>query len=102
MGYYIETGTTHGKAKTIAEQFNGEILPHAPKKYSDIPADKAVIAVVDNGPFEAAGFCFSENEFEVFTDPLDPRPIKYVMIGREDAEKETGFKPQEARDRRRL
>ena len=92
MGYYIETGSTHNKAEIIAKKFNGEVLMKAPMSYCDIPAGKAVIAVVDNGPFEAAGFCFSEDEFIVFTDPTDPRQRSYVLIGREDAEKETRFK----------
>ncbi len=92
MGYYIETGTAHGKANIIAKKFNGEVLPKAPNSYSDIPEKKAVIAVVDNGIFEAAGFCYSEEEFKAFTNPQDRRPMQYVLIDRETAEKESGFK----------
>jgi hypothetical protein len=90
MGYYIQTGTSHDKAKLIAERHNGTRILHAPKRYEDIPEGKALIVVVDNGPFEAAAFAFNESEFECFTDPTDPRPVQYVLIPLETARELTG------------
>ena len=33
-----------------------------------------LICVVSNGPFDAAGYCFSEEEFNAFNRPSDGRP----------------------------
>lgn len=91
MGYYIQTDGIYDKAAWIARHYNGEILATPPNCYKDIPAGKAIIAVVNNGPFEAAGFCFNESEFNTFTDPRDLRPIKYVLMDRGTAERLSGF-----------
>lgn len=34
----------------------------------------ALVVLVDNGPFTAAGIAFSQREFEAFNDPNDKRP----------------------------
>jgi len=92
MGYYVETpGHVHGKAFIIVKENNGKIIP-APYSYDGIPADKGLIVVVDNGMFEAAGFCYNEEEFKVFTDPRDYRHKQYVLINREDAEILSGYR----------
>ena len=72
--------------KTMVKSF----LP--PYSYDGIPADKGLIVVVDNGMFEAAGFCYNEEEFKVFTDPRDYRHKQYVLINREDAEILSGYR----------
>jgi hypothetical protein len=95
MGYYIETPAVHGKAQWIADNYEGEKLTFLPASYSDIPEGKALIGIVDNGIFEAAGFCFSEQEFATFADPQDHRPKTWVLIGRTEAELASGFfRPQ--------
>jgi len=91
MGYYIQTNAAHNKADYIVGHYDGEFLAKAPSSYEDIPQGKALIAIVDNGPFEAAGFCYSKSEFEAFTNPSDPRPIQYVLIDRDLAEYLTNF-----------
>ena len=99
MGYYIQTGTLHGKARAIAEAHNGEIVS-APKQWSDIPADKALVCVVDNGPFEAAGVCVDEQEFESFVltpDSGRQRPRDYVLLDRAKAFELSRFRPRESR-----
>jgi|HubBroStandDraft_3_1064219.scaffolds.fasta_scaffold244050_3 hypothetical protein len=92
MGYYIQTNGNKNKAQTIAAKYKGEIWNVPPTNYAAIPDGKALIVVVDNGPFEAAGFCYDENEFEVFTDPRDDRFKEYVIIGRQDAEIASNYK----------
>ncbi len=86
MGYYIDTKVNHGKADFIVANYGGEIIRRAPASFGEIPAGKALIVVVDNGLFEAAGFAYSEPEFRVFTqNPNDFRPREYVLMDRADA-----------------
>jgi hypothetical protein len=91
MGYYIETKGNFGKAATIAAEWDGIVLKYSPRAYSDIPEGKALIVVVDNGMFEAAAFCYDEEEFKYFTDSSDPRPKLYVLLDRELAEQLSGY-----------
>jgi len=51
-----------------------------------------VIVVVDNGPFEAAAFAYSQREFDEFVSDRDPRPRQFVILDRAVAEKASGFK----------
>ena len=55
-------------------------------------ADKAVIIVVNNGPFEAAGFAYNQGEFEAFTQADDHRPRQFVVMDRAKAKELTGYK----------
>lgn len=90
MGYYIEAPTNKNKALYLVKQFGAQVISK-PGNFDEIPTDKAVIAVVDNGMFEAAGLCYSASELEAFTDPDDPRPITYVLMDKELAYKEAGY-----------
>jgi hypothetical protein len=56
-----------------------------PVRWEDVPADKALVVVVDNGPFEAAGFAYDEREFRDFTDPTDRRRHEYLLLPWETA-----------------
>ena len=87
MGYYIETPWPKNKANLICEAVKDAVIIDEPKKFSDIPSEYGLICVVDNGPFEAAAFCYNEREFEEFTRQDDPRPRKWVMMDRVVAEK---------------
>lgn len=91
MGYYIQTSGNKGKAQEMIARYGGEIIYQPPASYNDIPEGKALIVIIDNGPFEAAGFCFSEQEFEAFTRPEDKRRKWYILMDRETAEKESGY-----------
>jgi hypothetical protein len=76
MGYYINTrsdgtplnpkGKVHDLVMDGAEIVNAEFQPN-------------LICVVDNGLFEAAGYCYSEDEFRAFTDPTDHRPKVWLV-----------------------
>jgi len=92
MGFYIEVPENTNKAEQIRDLYGGEIVQTVPLDYSKIPEGKALIVVVDNGLFEAAGFCFNEPEFRVFTDILELRPRKFVYLDRDKAEELSGFK----------
>ena len=92
MGYYIQ-GPNKSKAQYIVSEYDGKIVP-APEKFSDVPADKAIICVVDNGPFEAAAFAYDEREFDAFKgdeNGHDRRPRKWVIMDRAKAIELTGY-----------
>lgn len=72
MGYYIEVPEHLNKAEQLVDIYNAVIIPR-PNKLSDIPKDKALICVVENGPFDAAGYCFSQDEFDAFKSDYGPR-----------------------------
>ncbi len=38
------------------------------------------VVLMDNGPFTAAGVCYSKRELEAFTDSSDSRPKKYYLV----------------------
>jgi hypothetical protein len=91
MGYYIETKTSFNKAEIICRDYNGTKISK-PLSFTEVPADKGLIVIVDNGMFEAAGFCYNEREFAEFSDPLDTRPKSWVLIDRARAEELSGYK----------
>lgn len=87
MGRYIQTGAAaKNKAAIICEEFGGEIVTveQAEQLMSD-PESVAIVCVVDNGPFEAAGYCYSLDEFKEFSSPGDHRPKTWIAI--QDVEK---------------
>lgn len=114
MGYYIEGRTVKGKAQYIVDELGGEIVPR-PALFADVPEGKALICVVDNGLFEAAGFACDEREFEAFaaedTGPAEStwsrvgdmnvlhlgngtdgqRPRTWVLMDRKRAEELSGY-----------
>lgn len=74
MGYYIEVPNPKGKAQQLAELHGATILPQRPEAFEDVAEGQALICVVDNGPFEAAGLCTSREDFTDFTTPDDLGP----------------------------
>ena len=90
MGYYLQAPTHHGKADHICKTHNGTIIPQ-PIYFKDVPVNKGLICVVDNGPFEAAGFAYNENEFLAFSREDDYRPKTWLLIDRAKAEALSGF-----------
>ncbi len=93
MGYYISNGIEghFQKAAQIAKLYGG-LITSRPRVFADIPPGKALIVIVRNPLFEAAGFCYDEKEFEAFTRPEDPRPKSYVLIDWDKAVELTGYR----------
>lgn len=89
MGYYIETPRPVDKTKQIIDLYGAELLP-APIKPSNVASDKAVICVVCNGMFDAAGLCFNDNEFAVFNHP-DGRRKYWLLMDRDKAYELSGY-----------
>lgn len=91
MGYYIQAPTNRNKAAYLVSTLGGQQLVSPPASFNDIPTGKALIVVVDNMAFEAAGLCYNADEFEVFTGP-DRRPRQYVLLDKAVAYELSGYK----------
>lgn len=68
MGYYIQAPTRKDKANFLIAEYGAKIVGHD----SDVPEwdeNEAIICVVDNGAFEAAGFAYSPQELSAFAAP---------------------------------
>lgn len=85
MGYYINGGMAKGKCEYLESALAAVPFDWKTKTWDDVPQDKVPVIVVDNGPFEAAGIAYSENEYLVFTEPSDKRPRTGYLIDREKA-----------------
>lgn len=92
MGYYIETSSSKGKAMKLIRDYDAKLVMLLPENLSEIPADQALICVVDNGPFEAAGYCFSQGEFKAFNRPTDDRPKTWLLMDKKKVHELTGYK----------
>ena len=91
MGYYIQTDSPKAKANALIAEHGAILLDKAPK-WADIPTDKAVICVVDNGPFEAAALAYSADELEVFSSPDPRRRRQWLYMDKTTAHKLSGYK----------
>ncbi len=85
MGYYIEVPNHKFKASQLVELYGAEIVdkPHW-------GGPEGLVCVIDNGPWEAAGFAFSEAEFKEFARG-DGRPKIWVQMDRAKAEELSGY-----------
>jgi hypothetical protein len=88
MGFYIEVPANHdkvdlilaGRATGAPAGYRAEVLPSAPDSLAEVPDGKALICVVSNGLFEAAGHVYSDGELEAFNVPSDPRPRIWLLM----------------------
>lgn len=90
MGFYIE-GPLHRKADHIIQTEDAIELAGADAAREAFSNGMGVICVVENGPFDAAAFAFSSEELEVFANPSDSRPKRWLAMDRERAEELSGF-----------
>ncbi len=90
MGFYIETGKALGKAEYLIDNYDGQEILLLPASFFDIPENKSLICVVNNGFFEAAAYCFNEEELNAFKNP-DGRFKRWILIDKDDAEKLSGY-----------
>jgi hypothetical protein len=89
MGYYIQTESTFGKARSLILNHKAVRISE-PNSFAEVPANKGLICVVDNYMFEAAGFCYSESEFRTFASP-DGREKIWLLMDLELAKKLSGY-----------
>lgn len=93
MGYYIQVPNNKGKARQIVELYGGRIVTDVPS-FKNISPDEAIICVLDNGAFEAAGFAYDERELAEFVAPdsfCHQRPRTWVIMNRRKACELTGY-----------
>ncbi len=93
MGYYIETSENFNKGEELIKLYGAKPISQ-PKNFKDIPEKQALIVVVNNGIFEAAGYVFDESEFQAFTQVDDLRPKRFLLMDLEKAQELCGFKLQ--------
>ena len=93
MGFYIEVPKNKDKAQQIVELYGGQIVL-SPPSFEDITPNDAIICVVDNGIYEAAGFAFDQEELLRFSIP-DGRLRMWVIMDRKKACELTGYKREE-------
>lgn len=94
MGYYINTGHNVGKAEWLIANESALELTFVPRSLADLSPDtelNGLICVVNNGPFEAAGFIYSDRELEAFTDPSDYRDKRWLVMPLERAKELSGY-----------
>lgn len=91
MGSYLQTSAQFDKANYLVEEDDAEII-NQPMQFIDIASDRALICVVNNGPFEAAAYCFDAEEFKDFTLEEDKRPKTWLTMDKTKAEELSGYK----------
>ena len=91
MGYYIEVPNKKGKAKQLVFLHGAKLLPMRPEEFGDVPEDKALICVVDNGPFEAANLVPDDERFIHIADTPDQREMWWLLMDKTLAHKLAGY-----------
>lgn len=71
MGYYINTGSSKGKSEYMVDNHGARVisLTEARSLMKSESPDESVLCCIDNGPFEALGYCFDVRELEDFAYP---------------------------------
>ena len=90
MGYYIQTPQNLDKTSQLEKMYEAVVVLR-PDSFEDIPENKALLCVVNNNIFEAVGFCYSKEEFEVFKMP-DGRHRTWMLMDLNLAKKLSGYK----------
>lgn len=91
MGYYLNSGNASHKTEWLAREHGGKIVDKNKASIAMNDPSLAVVVVVNNGLFEAAGFAYDIKEFEVFTMSDDIRPKHFVVMDRELCKQLSGF-----------
>jgi hypothetical protein len=89
MGYYLNGGRLGAKEKaaTLVNVYDAKGIETLPATMADIPADKALVAVLENGPFDAALLVPDQDELDYLIRemPNDPRPYQYLYVPKSEA-----------------
>lgn len=76
MGTYVNP-TNETKESFLTRE--GEFFPSAPI-FEEIPDNKLLVCLIDNGFFTAAGLLYSKNEYSAFTDRADKRNKMFFLV----------------------
>jgi hypothetical protein len=88
MGYYIQTSQPKNKAAAIKQDFDAIEVTVDEAEFFIKEQMGAVVCVVDNGPFEAAAYCYNLDEFRAFTLSEDDRPKTWLYVEDENKVKQ--------------
>lgn len=88
MGIYIEVPDSKNKADQIIKLYGATKLDDLPN-WDDIPEDKALIAVVNNGNWDAALYVEDPYQWCRVACDNSGRPIRYLLMDLKLAEKLT-------------
>lgn len=83
MGRYIQ-GPWKGKADMLVQKYGAKRIQQD-QAVAAFRAGEGVVCVVDNGPFEAAAYAYSESEVNAFSHP-DGRPKVWLTMNKQTAE----------------
>lgn len=84
MGYYIEVPNNRNKAEQMRTLHNAQVILQ-PKMLTEIPKDKALICVVENGTFDAAAIVFNQHELDDFIYDGTTRRKTWMLIDKQRA-----------------
>lgn len=90
MGFYIQTPTAKGKAAQLVA-LHGAIEVDRPATLEAVPEGKALVCVVENGPFDAAALVYNSSELEEFSQPSDPRLRTWLVVDKTWAYAAAGY-----------
>lgn len=93
MGYYLNGIGAQGKADTLIKNYGAmEIGPEDyPKDISTAEKEGyAIVVVIENGPFDAAGLAYSNEEFQEFLNC--GRPFRVLMMDKPMAHEMAKYK----------
>lgn len=79
MGCYINP-KNNGDKEYWLNSHGTKIVRENIDSFKDRPEGKLPVILLDNGLFHAAGVAFSQEEWEVFSNPSDSRPKKYFYV----------------------
>ena len=95
MGYYLQTEDDlhKSKAEQLLTMVPGSQIIDVPPAFDDIPSDMALICVVSNGSFEAAGLTYNKEELIRFTNDGTTRPKTWLLMPKQEAHDRAGYVP---------
>lgn len=98
MEFYLQTQDDPDKNKVeqLLTLVPGSQKIDSPPAFSDIPSDMALICVLTNALFEAAGLVHNEREYQAFTSgpsDRDSRPRTWLLMPIKEAHRMAGYEP---------
>jgi len=78
MGRYVNHTSKGSLGSSMREKCNG-LLEDGAAEVHPTKFVENLVCVVDNGPFAAAGFCYSESEFKAFNQQDDLRHRRWFV-----------------------
>ena len=86
MTLYLNLPDGTGKLEYLSGLSGSEVLPSRPRGLDEVPNHKALICVLDNGTFEAAGYVVSETDFAAWANSTGDRSETWLLMDRQIAD----------------